>query len=125
MSVYNNDPRVDIGLYNATVAGPSGLSWVYAAAGPDDWVVAPISARNVLETAAGRDDLDTIRAIRESNPHFTDFDEAIRSLPETRSDGHAECSDRVEGARYARDRTSMAGTGRRRAPVRAVHGVRA
>lgn len=80
MSAYEHDQRVDIGLYNATVAGPNGLSWVYASAGPDDWVVAPISAREALETAHARGDMATIRAIRDSNPHFPSFDEAIHSL---------------------------------------------
>lgn len=80
MSAYDQDKRVDIGLHNAVVAGPQGLAWVYAQSGPDDWVVAPISAREALEAAHERGDMATTRAIQESNPHYPTLDEAIRSL---------------------------------------------
>lgn len=77
---YDGDPRVHIGCYEAVVAGPAGLSYVYAASGSEDWVVAPISARKALQAAHDRDDEDTIRAFRDSNPHFATFEEAVRSL---------------------------------------------
>nr|WP_221374464.1 hypothetical protein [Actinoplanes polyasparticus] len=69
MSAYRNDSRVQIGLYDAYV----GDHYIFAAT-RDDWVVGPREARSFM------DDNDAIGEVIERCPHFTSFDEAIRSL---------------------------------------------
>lgn len=80
MSTYKNDPRVEIGLYEAWVSSPDGPKYIFAGDNRDDWVVAPASASTLLRSAHDRHDEATIRGILDQNPHFSSFDEAIRSL---------------------------------------------
>jgi hypothetical protein len=81
VSAYKDDPRVEIGLYEATVATADGLCYVYATT-KRDWVAAPFNVRHRLADATDRGDAAALRAIHAAYPHFGSFDEAIRSLIE-------------------------------------------